>query len=73
MGKIGYVANSPYTMIGESMSAGRIYDKIDNQANAKVVMVTTNGTLCKLSKKSLVSYTVNEKAEKKEEEELSFV
>lgn len=35
-------------------------------------MVTPNGTLCKLSKKSLVSYTVNEKAEK-EEEELSFV
>ena len=68
MGKIGYVANSPYTMIGES-----IYDKIDNQANAKVVMVNTNGSLCKLSKKSLVSYTVNEKAEKKEEEELSFV
>lgn len=72
MGSLYYVANSPYTMIGESMSAGRIYDKIDDQANAKVVMVTTNGTLCKLSKKSLVSYTVNEKGEK-EEEELSFV
>ena len=73
LGKIGYVANSSYTVIGDSMSAGRIYDKIDNQANAKVVMVTPNGTLCKLSKKSLVSYTMNEKAEKKEEEELSFV
>ena len=43
MGKIGYVANSPYTMIGESMSAGRIYDKIDNQANAKSFAdITTN-------------------------------
>lgn len=43
MGKIGYVANSPYTMIGESMSAGRIYDKIDNQANAKTFAdITTN-------------------------------
>ena len=73
LGKIGYVANSSYTVLGDSMSAGRIYDKIDDQANAKVVMVTPNGTLCKLSKKSLVSYTVNEKAEKKEEEELSFV
>ena len=29
MGKIGYVANSPYTIIGDSMSAGRIYDRID--------------------------------------------
>lgn len=73
MGKVGYVANSPYMIIGESMSAGRIYDKIADQANAKVVMVTPNGILCKLSKKSLVSYTEKAKAEKTEEEELSFV
>ena len=71
MGKIGYVANSPYTMIGESISAEEIYDKIDDQANARSCDGNSNGTLCKLSKKSLVSYTVNEKAEK--EEELSFV
>lgn len=69
MGKIGYVANSPYMMIGKSMSAGRIYDKIGDQANAKVVMMTPNGTLCKLSKKSLLSYMVNEETE---EEEISF-
>ena len=66
MGRIGYVANSPYTMIGESMSAGRIYDKIGDQANAKVVMVTPNGTLCKLSKKSLLRYMVNEETEEEE-------
>lgn len=52
MGKIGYVANSPYTIIGDSMSAGRIYDRIDNKAKAKVVMVTSSGVLCKLSKKN---------------------
>ena len=28
LGKIGYVANSPFTVKGESMSAGRLYDKI---------------------------------------------
>jgi hypothetical protein len=28
LGKIGYVANSSYTVLGDSMSAGRIYDKI---------------------------------------------
>ena len=50
-GKIGYVANSPYTIIGDSMSAGRIYDRIDDKAKAKVVMVTSSGVLCKLSKK----------------------
>ena len=32
IGQIGYVANSPYTVIGESYSAGRLYDKIDDQA-----------------------------------------
>ena len=70
MGKIGYVANSPYTIIGESMSAGRIYDKIADQANAKVVMVTPNGILCKLSKKSLVSYT--EKARQRKQKKRSY-
>ena len=56
MGKIGYVANSPYTMIGESMSAGRIYDKIGDTAKTKVVMVTERGTICKLCKKSMIDH-----------------
>lgn len=34
------------------MSAGRIYDRIDDKAKAKVVMVTSSGVLCKLSKKN---------------------
>ena len=54
IGNIGYVANSAYTVIGESMSAGRLYDKIGNTAAAKVVMVTPNGTICKVCKKSLI-------------------
>lgn len=48
LGKIGYVANSPYTVLGESMSAGRIYDKIDDCAEAKVVLVTDRGILCRI-------------------------
>ncbi len=48
LGKIGYVANSPYTVIGESMSAGRLYDKIGETAVAEVVFVTTQGILCKV-------------------------
>ena len=54
IGQIGYVANSPYTVIGESMSAGRIYDKIGDTAKAKVVLVTPHGTICSISKKSLI-------------------
>ena len=39
--------------IGESMSAGRLYDKIGDKAEGKVVLVTERGVLCKVCKKSL--------------------
>ena len=54
LGHIGYVANSPYTVIGESMSAGRIYDKIGDTAIGEVVFVTKQGVLCRICKKSLI-------------------
>ncbi len=50
LGKIGYVANSPYTVIGESMSAGRIYDKIGKTACGKVIHVINGKAICKLKK-----------------------
>lgn len=56
LGKIGYVANSTYTVLGDCMSAGRLYDKIGDKAEAKVVLVTPTGTICKVSKKSLLDY-----------------
>lgn len=52
--QIGYVANSPYTVIGESMSAGRLYDKIGDTAIGEVVFVTDKGILCRVCKKSLI-------------------
>ena len=48
LGHIGYVANSPYTVVGESWSAGRLYDKIGDTAKGKVVMVMDKGVLCRL-------------------------
>ena len=51
---VGYVANSPYTVIGESMSAGRLYDKIGDTAIGEVVFVTDKGILCRVCKKSLI-------------------
>ena len=48
LGKIGYVANSPYTVVGESWSAGRLYDRIGDTAKAKVFAVTEKGVLCRL-------------------------
>ena len=67
LGKIGYVANSSYTVIGDSMSAGRLYDKIGKKAKAKVVLVTEHGTICSISKKSLLE---NQKKVKKAEVEI---
>ena len=51
LGLIGYVANSTYTVIRESMSAGRLYDKIGKKATAKVVMLTNAGVIWSISSK----------------------
>ena len=61
IGKLGYVANSPYTVLGDSMSAGRLYDRIGEKAYGKVILVTPQGALCKISKESMTGY-LKEKA-----------
>ena len=48
LGHIGYVANSPYTVVGESYSAGRLYDKIGDNVEAKVLYKLPKGALGKL-------------------------
>jgi hypothetical protein len=48
LGLVGYVANSPYTVQGESMSAGRIYDRIGDTAIGIVKYVLPQGILCEL-------------------------
>ena len=48
LGLVGYVANSPYTVQGESMSAGRIYDRIGDTAVGIVKYVLPQGVLCEL-------------------------
>ena len=48
LGKIGYVANSPHTVQGESFSAGRLYDRIPDTAEATVKYVLPRGVLCEV-------------------------
>lgn len=48
LGKVGYVANSPFTVKGESMSAGRLYDKLGDKAKGKVVFVVDGGVVCRI-------------------------
>ena len=45
LGLVGYVANSPYTVCGESYSAGRLYDKIGDRVEGKVLYVLEGGVL----------------------------
>ena len=46
LGLVGYVANSPRTVQGESWSAGRLYDKIGDTAEGTVLYVLDSGVLC---------------------------
>ena len=48
LGKVGYVANSSYTVKGESMSAGRLYDRLGNKAKGKIEFVIGGGAICKI-------------------------
>ena len=48
LGLVGYVANSPYTVQGESMSAGRMYDRFEDTAKGIVKYVLPQGVLCEL-------------------------
>ena len=48
VGKIGYVANSVRTVIGDCYSAGRLYDKIGDKAKAEVVFVLPSGVIARV-------------------------
>ena len=49
LGKCGYVANSTYTVRGESMSAGRLYDKIGDKAKGKIVAIIQDCAIAKIT------------------------
>jgi hypothetical protein len=53
LGRVGYVANSPFTVQGESISAGRLYDKIVDTAFGTVLYVLPKGILCELDANAL--------------------
>lgn len=47
-GKIGYLANSTHTVIKGTMSAGRLYDKINDEYFAKIRFITGNYAIAKV-------------------------
>lgn len=54
LGCVGYVANSPYTVLGESMSAGRLYDRIGDKAAARVLYTLPKGVLYEVEAEDLL-------------------
>ncbi|MBC7320977.1 HIRAN domain-containing protein [bacterium] len=40
IGKIGYVANSVNTVVKGTYSAGRLYDKMDNESYCRILFIT---------------------------------
>ncbi len=51
LNKIGYVANSPHTVLGDSLSAGHIYELFGKKAKAKVKLIVPQGAICVLKVK----------------------
>lgn len=54
LGQVGFVANSHYTVMGECMSAGRMYDKIGDEADGTVLYRITQGAICVVDVESMI-------------------
>ena len=48
IGNVGYVSNSPKSVIRGTMSAGRLYDHFGTDAVAKVEFITGTQVICRL-------------------------
>ena len=46
--KIAYVANSTNTVIKGTMSAGRVYDKINDTQEAEIILMDKNSIIAKI-------------------------
>lgn len=51
LGKIGYVANSTHTVLGDSYSAGRIYGEFGKKAKGIVRYISPKGVICEMIEK----------------------
>ena len=48
VGQIGYIANSTYNTAGGTMSAGRIYDKVEDKFYIRVMFTTQSKIICRV-------------------------
>ena len=47
-GKVGYIANSPYTVAKGTLSAGRAYDQVKKKFYVRVLYICTNQIICRV-------------------------
>ena len=48
LGAVGYIANSTSTVVGGTMSAGRLYDKVDSKFYVRVLFMTHSSVICRV-------------------------
>ncbi|MDR1774156.1 MAG: HIRAN domain-containing protein [Clostridioides sp.] len=65
IGKIGYIANSTYTTITGTMSAGRIYDRVRRNFIVEVMFITNGAVICKVVEGFKTPYEMYCEEEKK--------
>lgn len=72
IGKVGYVANSPYTTARGCLSAGRIYDFIEQECAAVVRFMTEKKVIARVFPEIILDINVDmtETAELTDEEKL---
>lgn len=60
IGKTGYIANSTKTVIKGTMSAGRIYDKINDISYAEVKFIANDSVIAKIMTPEEINNLINE-------------
>lgn len=53
IGTVGYLANSPDTVAGGTMSAGRVYDRVKKHFYIRVMFTTFTKIICRIESGSL--------------------
>lgn len=48
IGKVGFLANSPHNLADGTMSAGRIYDKVEDKFYIRVMFTTQSKIICRV-------------------------
>lgn len=71
LGTVGYIANSAYTVAGGTMSAGRLYDKVDEKFYVRVLFTTNSKIICRVEEGC--SERLAEELEKQQKDEDDWV